>query len=276
MIRTQDGDVVETGGLVRVQHGAPSAADQSGTSPQWEASRVSTGPLRMTIGSGEVVSAGVSRYQAGADLPTNSGVMATAQRNAGKVTVQLVPGDESSRTLVETAVREGLVRETSPGFFEDIERNDASAESAQKEEQKPSEQPFAFFEGREMEDWNADVEPLSQPSFEQAIAGVIASVQRGSDDFTGVGRMLAEANGFDPAVGEDYAKSGYEFYRKGLTRDLVKQGHVTEANVGEFYESIMGHRDLARAMQEMAFEGKTETFRRLAAYWGVQKASLIR
>lgn len=62
------------------------------------------------------------------------------------------------------------------------------------------------------------MEPLSQPSFEQAVAGVIAAVQRGSDDFSIVDRMLAGANGFDPDVGQDYAELGDEFFRAGSTR----------------------------------------------------------
>ena len=63
---------------------------------------------------------GHSSYSVHHDAPTHS-VLATRKQINGRDTVQLKPGDESSRTIISMAVREGLLIPTGPGTYADAQ-----------------------------------------------------------------------------------------------------------------------------------------------------------
>src|SRR4051794_37466093 len=104
-------DVVQLGSLVRVTHGTPQDTNQGSLNAQHEPTRVHTGAFTMV--NGEAVSrGGVTKYTVGQDAPSNPGsVMATAREVNGQLTVETVPGLAGSRTVIQQALRDGLVRE---------------------------------------------------------------------------------------------------------------------------------------------------------------------
>lgn len=65
---------------------------------------------------GEVTERGPSSYNAGAHAPVSS-VLATRRTVNGADTVQLIPGNEGTRTHIAQAVRDGLLIQTGPGLY---------------------------------------------------------------------------------------------------------------------------------------------------------------
>lgn len=265
LTKTENGEVTQSGGVIRVQHGAPAPEASTPLQAPHESTRVGNQFHRYERG--ELKSGGVVRYQAGADVPSRPGVMATAKREGGVLSVELEPGNPASRTGIESALREGLIRQTGPGIYEDMAPTPEAPAREQQPAEASEEQPFGFLDPGEVATWNEAVESeLSSHSYTAAAMGTIAAIAAGKD-LDGVGRALAASNGLEPSRGLEFVDTGVEFTKRSLSRDLVKQGLCTSDNVEQFYASIVGHAQLTRALQEVALEGKTTTFRTLAAAW---------
>lgn len=236
-----------------------------------EMTRVHTGALRCE--GNEVVSVGVSRYQLGSEAPPSGSVLATRQRSHGHDTVELVPGVASSRTDIRTAIREGLIRETYPGSFEDMKAPaEGTPQDAPQEQQALTEEQF-FSNPEENKIWSDAIEPLSQPSYDRAVSATVAALVSGKDSFESVAKSLAEANGMDPADAQELVDTGHDWHKRTLTADLVKQGLVTPENAEDFYQAARSNPRLERALLEVAIEGKTSEFRAMALQWKRQAST---
>lgn len=261
--RTESGEVIQVGSVTRVVHGQ--AASEVMQAPP-ESARVNTGPVRWSASTG-AQSVGVARYQVGAEAPRSGSVMATLQRQNGMATVELEPGNPSSRTIISTALRDGIVRETFPGIYEDMAAPATGPQ--QQSEQETAEPPgeASLFDQREAAIWQEEIAPLSQASYDSAVAGTVAAVVTGEGDIEGVARRLAEANGMQPEQALEFVETGIEWHQRTLTNDLAKQGLVTQDNAQAFYDSLHGNPRLTEAMQQLAFEGRSDVFQELALGW---------
>lgn len=89
-------------------------------------SRVYTGPIRLNIGDprGAVQDAGRVTFQHTTDGKAGGSVAATLRRAGTEQTVELIPGDPSSRTGVTSAIREGLLVRDASGHLQDAPKGD--------------------------------------------------------------------------------------------------------------------------------------------------------
>lgn len=273
-IRTNsEGDVTHTGGVTRVQFGAPEPETQSPLQADHQSTRVGNESLR--FGGGQVQSTGVTRYVAGSDAPTHS-VMATARQDRNGLSVELVPGQPASRTTIATALREGLVRETSPGYFEDIRPLSAPAEGepgqgAEPVKEPTSDQPFSYIAADHMEEWQEMVDPISQPAYDGTVAAAMASIARGDAGLDNAVQRLVQESGMDPAQAEELVETGLVMHRENLTRDLAGTGLISRDEAEEFYDWCREHRRLPEALSALLLAGQTGVFRSLCREFTVKR-----
>ncbi len=258
--KNEDGQIVQSGNVTRYVHGAP-VPEVTHTDP--EPNRVHSGALRYTEGAG-VQSVGVTRYQAGQEPVRPNSVAATLRRDGALVSVEIEPGNQASRTSVETALRLGLLRPAAGGGFEDVGQPQQAPQQDQQQGDQKAPEVEQVFDQQEASVWAEEIEPLSQGSYDAAVAGTIAAVASGSEGFEGIASRLAEANGLEPERAREFVETGVEWYQRTLTNDLVKQGLCTADTVDQFYESLQGNPKLTQALQQFAIEGRTDTFRELA------------
>lgn len=216
--------VHQVGDLTRVTH--------SSSAP--EATQVEPQPTRVAnqsfaLSGGQLTERGVTRHSTHQQSAPGRSVMATMQRLNGQTTVELIPGVPASRTTIDQAVRDGLVRETSPGFWEDVTPLHASGAGHPGAPAEPvtdslagEEQPFAYVDREHMEEWQEMIEPLPQPAYDRALAAAMASIASGDGDLDKAVQRLTKETGMDPAAAADLVGTGEAMYRESLTGDCKR------------------------------------------------------
>jgi hypothetical protein len=200
--------------------------------------------------------------------------MATLRHEGGQQTIETEPGNPASRTVIATALREGLIRETWPGHYEDAAPVSAPAregtgEPLEAPDANADDKPYAYLDAKELGIWQQEVEPLPQAAYDAAVAGAIAVITRGGaagefDDFDPVVRQLAEAAGMEPDRARELVEVGAEWHAASLARALQEEGLLSQDSVPSFYESVRGSPKLPQALQELMLLGSTNGFRALA------------
>jgi hypothetical protein len=273
-IRTNsEGEVTHSGGVTRITHGAPSPDTQSHLQADHESTKVGNQSLRVT--GGQVQATGVARYVVGQDTPVS--IMATAQRSSAGLSVETRPGDPSSRTLIQSALRDGLVRRNSAGDYEDMRpqsappAGEAEVAASEVKEPAPEDQPFAYLDKEHLEEWNEMIEPISQPAYNGAVAAALSSITAGDGSMDKAVQRLVAETGMDPAQASELAETGSAMYRENLTRDLVSTGLISRTEAGTFYDWCREHRRLGEALSTFMLAGQTNVFHALAQEYVVKK-----
>src|SRR5687767_14395725 len=108
------------GGTLRVTYG--SARQEVMQAGPTDATRARQGGVIRVVAGQEAEAAGtITKHNTYTHTGTQgASIMSTAMRDRGGLSVELTPGDPSSRTVIQTAVRDGLVREVAPGVFVDV------------------------------------------------------------------------------------------------------------------------------------------------------------
>lgn len=278
-IRTSNGGEAEqVGSLTRVSHFSVEDTPGYIDAPH-QPTRVGNESLSIDLGTGQMSSRGFARYTVGQDAPPSSSVMATLRRENGYTTVETEPGNPASRTVIDSAVRQGLVRETSPGYWEDIMAVQApaagdSAAPRQPVTDKPEgDQPLAWADQKELAGWNEKLAPLPQAAFDSAMGAAAASITAGDGTLDSAVQRLVTDTGMDPEQARELAEHGEAFYRGNLTRDLLGTGLLTAEEVDPFYEWCRTQHKLAEAMSGLVFAGNTKAFQALARDYAVKKGA---
>lgn len=274
--RHEDGTVSQVGGVTRVTHGAAPQEDPAVQALSQRTSiRVGGTVTRFNAITGEAAStASHLSYQQGADRPNQSAsVMQSLRTEGGKRTVELLPGDPTSRTLLSVALREGLVVETAPGVF--VDRNPFAGAGSQEETsgnvEAPSGEPEAsslgIFDTGEMDIWSQEIAPIPQHSYDRAVAGVTAALATQTPErLDGVITALAESAGIEPERAREFIETGIEWHAETIARDLIREVSMTREQVDDLWEHLRtrGDRRLAAAIQEVTSMGQSTLFREMA------------
>ncbi len=190
----------------------------------------------------------VVRYQAGSDsapseveqtrhshntsFGTNGGsVTATLNSTFGRPSVELVPGDPSTRTSVETALREGLIRRNPWGQFEDVLTDDGKQTSLPAdptEKEALVDRSEGAFDPSDDQDWAADIEPLPQHSYDGAVASAVAVVAHGMGSFEDTAKALAASAAISPELAREFVEQGYAMHERtvglpGFSETLISR-----------------------------------------------------
>lgn len=263
--------VTQQGSVTRVSHGHP--APEQGTvdaNASYMASTRVAGQVHRLVNGMEVQTSRVTRHQEGLPSQAGSSIMATLQRVGAHQSVELIPGNPGSRTSLQTAIRDGLVRPVGPGIFVDAEA--AAPAQARQSQQVPAKgqegaqeaAPFAWVDQNDMALWNEDVAAIPQHAYDSAVASVVALASGGNGSLDAVASRLAETQGMEPAVAQQYVTEGVAFYKDSLSRDLVKSVGLPKDQVEQFYHWAKGKPTLQKALSQLMHEGKSAEFRSMA------------
>lgn len=277
--RHEDGTITQVGGVTRVQLGQMPEDPAFQTAIPHTSTRVGGSVTRFSGVTGEAEStSGFSRYQYPTDVQNHEGTVSKTLRiEGGNRTVQLIPGDESSRTLVSVAIRDGLIAEVSPGVFLD-HFDPVDVQSQQAATDKPaSTDPLdeTVFDKGEYAIWAGETASIPDHSYDRAVAGVTAALSTANPEkLEGVVRALAQAEGMEPAQAQELIDTGIEWHAASLSKDLQKTMGMTAAQVDGLYDQLRerSHPRLAEAIQRLAVIGRSDVFREIALEFKRQSA----
>lgn len=248
------------GGYVRASAFDPALHREKHSAPAWSPTRVCTGPIRWTAGQepqyvNQQNDSGPVRATVSHSGTAGGSVAATMQHLGGARTVELVPGNPSTRTLVETAVRAGLLESDGQGGFRDpgnvaraAEGPKATAPAAvvQEDLQEPAKPAPAAeiheaFDAEDLDLWNQDIAPLPQAAYDAAVTrtmGAVVSGGAGDMDaaLSHVANQLAQSAQIDQTLAAEYVQQGAAMYQRTVERALAKVGLEGQQDTQGFYK----------------------------------------
>ncbi len=261
-----------SGGVLRVS-ATPAPQQQPQQSPLHslpESSRVHGGTLRHTMGTEAVESAAVARHVVTHEGTRGGSVLATLRQDGPARTVELVPGEPSSRTTIAVALREGVIKEVQPGIYADVAGAPQQVEQAlQGNQQGPGEAPAAedpaqaIFDAADAQLFAEAVEPLPQHAFDAAAAGAMLATALGNslDD---TATTLARNAGIDVQQAREVLEQVVALHESALARALAPLGLVGERK-DAFYEWARNDpRGLQEALEALVHHRDPAGFLRMA------------
>lgn len=222
----------------RVQFGFPQAANAPAPSVP-ESTRVCGGTVRFTNGDAEATSTGgPARHQVSFDGVAGGSVVATMQRHGQHQTVELVPGQPGSRTQLSVALREGVIRQTQPGIYEDVSgRPEGIVEALNAPAAEPGQAAEEdHFDVEDKQDWGRAIEPLPQSSYDAAVASAGLAVATGGG-LSRAAHDLASSAGIEVAQAREYVEAGVAIHERTVARAVGLEGPRKEA----FYAHCREH-----------------------------------
>ena len=262
----------ETAGITRWT--APTAAP-SHLAAAPESTRVVGSALQFTAGQEQAHETGPARHVVSHSGTPGGSLMASLQiQGAGHKTVELTPGDPTSRTRIEVAVRQGLIREVSPGRFEDVAAAVAPAsagptaqgldEQAATDAQDTDGPDTEAFDAEDVASWASAIAPLSQTAYDAAAASATLAAVTGSDLGSAI-RGLVSNTGMEPEQARLYVEAGVAMHERAVAAAVAPLG-ITDDRLEAFYEAVRQQpAKLQDAIQRLTQQRSTPGFQKLAA-----------
>jgi hypothetical protein len=275
------------GGTLRISHGPQPGPDTYVHGPQ---QRVHSGATRYTAGQdGDASSASFTRHVV-TDAGTAGGsILATLRREGGAATVETIPGNPASRTLVESALREGLLVRNAAGALADAEgKGDAprTLETVQAEQQAvqvaqqqaasqaQAEADHGVFSAEEDRSFVEAMAPVPDEAYRPAVSKGIAALALGQD-LDGVVRQLAESGRMEIDAAGEVVEAGRAYFQNIANRAVMQAG-IPEAHLPAFYESLQGNPNLLMsALNAMATARDVSVLRKAAHEWASNNAERL-
>lgn len=275
---TQDLRVVDSGNLTRFA--APAAAAPF-AHQQWQATKVHTGTTRFG-GVGEAESVAFASHQTPITGTVNGSVVATLQ-SGSRASVELIPGDPTSRTLVAVAEREGLIRLNDAGRWEDIQKLKGEPAVAQAPQQGPedttdqttdAEASMGAFCPVLAADWALDIADLPQGAFDSAQSSLIGVIALGSGSLENTALTLAKSvPGMSPELAREHIDGGLFVHQQAADKAMsqIVGAHELEA----MYEAFRNDpQKLMPAVQALTLAHDLRPLKALAVAWKAQNTDL--
>ena len=248
---------------------APAAPQEAAITA--ESTRVHGAALQFIEGQEQVRTSEVARYSVSHSGTHGGSVMATWQiQGPGHRTVEVRPGDSTSRTRVEAAVRQGLLREVSPGRFEDVA---ATAVPAARPDAGATEQAAAderdaggaeAFDTEDVADWDSALKPLPQAAYDAAAASATLAAVTGGDLGSAI-RGLVGNTGMEPEQARLYVEAGVAVHERAVAAAVAPLG-ITGERLESFYSAVREQpAKLQDAIQRLTQQRDTSGFRKMAA-----------
>ncbi|MCK7494270.1 MAG: hypothetical protein MZW92_26020 [Comamonadaceae bacterium] len=268
--------------VTRYQHIPQHLADTMGqpaTPAGQPLTRVCEDTLRITSGDAEATSGGIARHTVSFAGTPGGSVVGTLQRMGPALTVELVPGDPTSRTDVRVALREGLLTRNAAGQLEDAhdqrQRVAEWSESVAQPTPHPEDSSADIFSPQAEQRFAQEIEPLQQHAFDGAQARAMSFVAHGVGSLESMmADRLARDAGMDPAKAGETIQSGIALYQQAADRALSKVG-LTGDTLQAFYADARerpGH--LQDAIQKLVLQRDPSGFTRMARDWQAKSERL--
>lgn len=276
---------VLAGGTLRISHGTSASQAAPATGPQ---SRVYSGTTRFVVGQeAEATTSGVSRYAVSDAGRVGGSIMATLRREGGASTVETVPGNPASRTMVEVALREGLIRRDERGHLSDftadeprtLETIQAEQQATQVAQQRATAQAQAeadqgVFSAEEDQAYVEAMAPVPDEAYRPAVSKGIAALAL-DQGFDGVVRQLAESGRMELDAAERAVEAGRAYFQNIADRAVMQAG-IPEAQLPAFYESLRGNPNLLMsALNAMTAARDVGVLRKAAREWASNNAERL-
>ena len=275
---TQDLRVVDSGGLVRFQAPSPVAIPAQ---QDFVGTRVHTGTTRFD-GIGTVESVPFASHQTPITGTVNGSVVATLQ-SGSRASVELIPGDPTSRTLVAVAEREGLIRLNDAGRWEDVQKLQGQPAVAQAPQQGPeettdqttdAEASMGAFCPTLAADWAADIADLPQGAFDSAQSSMIGVIALGSGSLEDTALSLARnIPGMSPELAREHIDGGLYVHQQAADKAMsqIVAPHELEAMYAAFRDDPQ---KLMPAIQAMTLAHDMRPLKALAIAWKASNTDL--
>ena len=273
---TQDLRVVDSGNLTRFA--APAAAAPI-AHQQFQATKVHTGTTRFG-GVGVAESVPFASHSTPITGTVKGSVAATLQSGL-RASVELSPGDPTSRTLVEVAAREGLIRRDASGRWEDVQKlatEPAVAQAPQEideSDKTPDEDAsMGAFDARLAEDWAADIADLPQGAFDSAQASMIGHIALGTGSIEDIAISLAKnVPGMEIELAREHIEGGLFVHKQAADKAMsqIVGAHELEAMYEAFREQPQ---KLMPAIQALTLSHDLRPLKALAVAWKAQNTDL--
>jgi hypothetical protein len=233
------------------------------------ASRVHDGAVRHTAGQEQAEHTGRATHTVSFDGTAGGSILGSLQRVTGAPSVELEPGNPSSRTSVEVAIRMGLLHRDANGNLKEAERMAPEEQPGQAAKQEQAGDPAAYVDAEEEALWAEDIAPLPQHAYDAAGPSLIGAVVRG-DSFDDTAKALAHNASIPLELAAEYVTEGFEKGRRLVDRALAPMG-LTGARLEAFYEAARERpQELQDAMQRVFHGNDASGFRAMATAWAVQ------
>lgn len=273
MTQQYDPHVEQVGGsTLRVTHGPVfNPADMAGP----DALRVHTGgSTRYSMGDTEAEKqAGVVKHVEAVTGTAGSTIMSTVRHDSRGTSVELVPGVAASRTLIQSALRDGVVREVSQGVYVDVlPPGHRPADLTQVQASNDPQQGERLFDLEDEADWLADIEPLPQHAYDNTAARIVDGIAFGSFDVDSIATKLAVDAGIEPSLAAEYVNEGAALYQRTVDAALARQGLEGD----ELQACYAWMRDtkgptLKNALQQLYLAADLGPLKKLASYWQTEQ-----
>lgn len=268
----------QRGSATVVHHVTPKMQGQGAIPAGTPEPHIGKTSLSYTTGGNEVSSKGYASYTAGRDDPKPTSVMQTAKQQNGRLTVELIPGDPSSRTLIDQALRDGLVYQSAPGVYIDAKaggpagtQQAAPAGTQQSPEvasQAPDVTAGGLFDKADVEAWDADIADVPQAAYDGAVARSIAATVAGAESLDHVALALARDGGLDPAHASELVTAAVEWHQHIADTAIVQMGIAAEQLPEAYAWMRQTHGTALRhGIQEFVMKRDFSVIRRLAREW---------
>lgn len=252
------------GGVARVSFGpqSPTTSEAVAVGPT---TRVVNGAARV-IGRGEVEQhGGTVRHTVSHDGHEGGSVLATLARAGMTQSVELIPGQPSSRTSVAVALREGvLVRlhdgrladaRTAAGAQRTLATNEAEKQAHAEQQAAATAQQEAadlagVFNAEEDAQWRTEMGAIPEHAFATATARIVKAVTLG-ESFDAAAAALSRDTGMSPDEALRVVETGYNLQNQIVTRAVQKVGVTDELMPGFFEHALKEPGRLQHAMNAL-------------------------
>ena len=192
-----------------------------------EQTRVHTGAVQFNMHPGnEVVQNSVARYQMSIGGTPGGSVANTLNSTFGAPSVELEPGNPTTRTTVETAIRMGLIKRQSDGTLMDAaNQQDAIKEALSEPKEAPQVDPGAgVFNPTEDHAFGKMIQPLPQHAYDGALASMVATVAHGHGSAEDTARALAEGARIEVSEATQLIEATGAYFTRVVDRSLAPLG----------------------------------------------------
>ena len=263
------------GGALRVTFGAPTQETQP--QPMGPTTRVNGGVTRWTAGQGAETSEKVTRHTVSFDGVEGGSVLATIARAGTGQTVELIPGRPETRTLVEVAIREGVLKRGPGGVLMDVRTASGEQATLTTQEQEQEQRAEAnesqkgpdtsgIFDKTEDDAFAQEVADIPESAFTSTMAAAVKAMTFGDDDTSAINR-LATSTGLDPAAAAEKVENVKWYFQNHADRAIAKVG-VSEDQREAFYDSLRQNPGkLHEAIQFLVHGRDPSRFQEAASDW---------
>jgi hypothetical protein len=236
--------------------------------------RVHTGGVRITNGDAEAVPHASGSYSMPITGTAGDSVASTLQTRYGPPSVELEPGNPSTRTSVEVAARMGLIRRDDAGNWLDAGTVDQQATARDREfnpqpEVQEQHDPSQVFEHAQAVAFADAIEPIPQHAFDVAQAHAMAGVFEGQSFSQAVAevseRLAQNAGGVEPSQVTDAVRQGFALYEAAVAKVAAAEG-ISPDQKDAFYASLRqgNQAGLQDALSRLVYGNDPTGFRALA------------